>query len=63
MKKTILCQYYEKDSIISVVEDTQHEFKGHRSLAVEEIPPWCYYRNNKQCAKRAVSRAINAFLT
>ena len=47
MKKTIVYQYYERDTIFPYGEDIVCEFKGHKCLAVEEIPPWCYTYGGK----------------
>ena len=60
--KTVQYRYYERETLFPSREDTQTELKGHKCLAVEEIPPWCYKYNSTQCTKRAVSRTINAFL-
>ena len=50
-------RYYVKGCVMEVEEDRTHEFKGHRDIAVEEIPPWCVDitdRNRK--TRSAISR-------
>ncbi|XP_046842661.1 protein tofu-2-like isoform X1 [Xenia sp. Carnegie-2017] len=54
--------FYILNSTVPYEEDSTHEFKGHRNLAVEELPPWCYFLGTGKRSRRAVSRAINAFL-
>ncbi|XP_028392118.1 uncharacterized protein LOC114516757 [Dendronephthya gigantea] len=55
-------RFYRQGTIVAFEEDATHEFKGHRNLAVEELPPWCYIPGTDRRSRRAVSRAINAFL-
>ncbi|XP_064599194.1 uncharacterized protein LOC135465782 isoform X2 [Liolophura sinensis] len=56
-------KYYEKDSVIPVEEDFLHEFKGHRNLAVEELPPSSQvHARQEKATRKAASRNINAFL-
>lgn len=38
--KPKLLRYYIRDSVVPFEEDMYHEFKGHRNLSVEELPPW-----------------------
>jgi len=54
--------FYIKDTIVSFEEDETHEFKGHRNISVEEIPPWCRIAGSNRRSRKAVSRNINAFL-
>ncbi|CAH1269551.1 Hypp4201 [Branchiostoma lanceolatum] len=54
--------FYIRDSVVDVEEDFNHEFKGHRNLAVEELPSWCYQPGSERRSRRAISRALNAFL-
>ncbi|XP_078608093.1 schlafen-like protein 2 [Branchiostoma floridae x Branchiostoma japonicum] len=54
--------FYIRDSVVEVEEDFNHEFKGHRNLAVEELPSWCYQPGSERRSRRAISRALNAFL-
>ncbi|XP_078689696.1 schlafen-like protein 2 [Branchiostoma floridae x Branchiostoma belcheri] len=54
--------FYVRDSVVDVEEDFNHEFKGHRNLAVEELPSWCYQPGSERRSRRAISRALNAFL-
>lgn len=55
-------RYYVRGSIVPFEEDMYHEFKGHRSISVEELPPWTHEKNDEKASRRAVSRALNAFL-
>lgn len=55
-------RWYERKSLISVEEDECNEFKGHRNFAVEELPPWCFHSRSDKRSRKAVSRALNAFL-
>ncbi|XP_013418493.1 uncharacterized protein LOC106179420 [Lingula anatina] len=54
-------RYYVKGDIVPFEEDATHEFKGHRNLSVEDVPPWAVGPNNKR-TRRAVSRTLNGFL-
>ena len=49
-------RYYVKDMVVSFEEDSQHEFKGHRNLAVEELPPWCFIPGTDRRSRRGASR-------
>ena len=55
-------EYYRKKSLVSVEEDEYNEFKGHRSISIEELPPWCFQPNSQRRTRKPASRAINAFL-
>ncbi|ESO98238.1 hypothetical protein LOTGIDRAFT_159033 [Lottia gigantea] len=56
-------RYYIRGNIVPFEEDASHEFKGHRNLCVEELPPWTQVNSRTEKASRkAVSRAINGFL-
>ncbi|XP_071444344.1 uncharacterized protein [Hetaerina americana] len=56
-------RYYILDSIMNAEEDRTHEFKGHRNIAIEEIPPWCIDANDKRRKTRnCISRNICGFL-
>ncbi|XP_068722727.1 uncharacterized protein [Montipora capricornis] len=54
--------FYFLDSVIPYDEDKTHEFKGHRNIVVEDLPPWCYIPGTEKRSRKAVSRNINAFL-
>lgn len=54
--KPKLLQYYIRDSVVPFEEDMYHEFKGHRNLSVEELPPWTKETNKDRASRRAVSR-------
>ncbi|KAH3778764.1 uncharacterized protein LOC127844552 [Dreissena polymorpha] len=56
-------RYYIRNQLMPCEEDFTHEFKGHRNICVENLPPWTQ-ANEKQdrASRRAVSRTLNAFL-
>ncbi|XP_060081569.1 uncharacterized protein LOC132560884 [Ylistrum balloti] len=56
--------YYKNGSLMPCEEDAFHEFKGHRDISVEDLPPWTQERtsNTDKASRRAVSRALNAYL-
>ncbi|XP_044175611.1 uncharacterized protein LOC114965074 isoform X1 [Acropora millepora] len=54
--------FYVVDSVVPFEEDATHEFKGHRNIAVEELPSRCYFPGTDRRSRKAVSRNINAFL-
>ena len=49
---------YAEGSKLSCVEDSTHEFKGHRNLAVEELPKWCFVPGSLRRSRKAVSRCV-----
>ena len=51
-------RYYVQHTIVPFEEDATHEFKGHRNLAVEELPPWCFFPGTDRRSRRAVSRFV-----
>ena len=59
---TRFCQnprrFYELDSVVPFEEDAKHEFKGHRNIAVEELPSWCYLPGTDRRSRKAVSRYV-----
>lgn len=55
-------RFYVKNSVVPFEEDSTHEFKGHRNISVEELPPWCYIPGTDRRSRKAVSRNINSFL-
>ncbi|KAG8237467.1 hypothetical protein J437_LFUL015686 [Ladona fulva] len=56
-------RYYVKGSVMEVEEDRTHEFKGHRNIAVEEIPPWCVdIKDKNRKTRSAISRNICGFI-
>lgn len=55
-------RFYIQNTVAPFEEDATHEFKGHRNLGVEDLPPWCFIPGTDRRSRRAVSRAINAFL-
>ncbi|KAK6185162.1 hypothetical protein SNE40_007455 [Patella caerulea] len=54
--------YYIRGSIVPFEEDAMHEFKGHRNLTIEELPPWTQESKTEKSSRKSVSRTINAFL-
>lgn len=48
--------FYISNSEVPFEEDMFHEFKGHRNLAVEELPPWTQETTKEKASRRAVSR-------
>lgn len=48
--------FYVLDSVVPFEEDATHEFKGHRDIAVEELPSWCYLPGTDRRSRKAVSR-------
>ncbi|KAK3085449.1 hypothetical protein FSP39_003502 [Pinctada imbricata] len=57
-----LKRYYTCGAVVQFEEDMYNEFKGHRNLSVEELPPWTQENKNERASRRAVSRSLNAFL-
>lgn len=55
-------RYYIRGETVPFEEDMVHEFKGHRNLAVEELPPWTQESKTEKASRKAASRTINAFL-
>lgn len=55
-------QFYVLCSVVPFEEDATHEFKGHRNITAEEVPPWCYIPGTDRRSRKAVSRNINGFL-
>lgn len=49
-------RFYVLNSVVPFEEDATHEFKGHRNIAVEEVPPWCYIPGTDRRSRKAVSR-------
>lgn len=55
-------RFYVLNSVVPFEEDATHEFKGHRNITAEEVPPWCYIPGTDRRSRKAVSRNINGFL-
>ena len=51
-------KYYVRNTVVPFEEDATHEFKGHRNLAVEELPPWCFIPGTDRRSRRAASRFV-----
>lgn len=49
-------RFFVKNSVVPFEEDSTHEFKGHRNISVEELPPWCYIPGTDKRSRKAVSR-------
>ncbi|KAK2187982.1 hypothetical protein NP493_148g04045 [Ridgeia piscesae] len=54
--------YYVCGSIVPFDEDVTHEFKGHKNLSEEEIPPWTQIANTDRRTRGPVSKCLNGFL-
>jgi len=48
--------YYVCGSIVPFDEDVTHEFKGHKNLSEEEIPPWTQIANTDRRTRGPVSK-------
>lgn len=53
---------YIRKSLVPIEEDEYNEFKGHRSIAIEELPPWCFHKGSDRRSRKPASRAIAAFI-
>ena len=49
-------RYYIRGETVPFEEDMVHEFKGHRNLAVEELPPWTQESKTEKASRKAASR-------
>ena len=54
-------RFYERNSLIDVEENEYNEFKGHRSISVEDLPPWSFEPGTGKTTKKAVSRCFCVF--
>lgn len=54
-------RFYVLHSVVPFEEDTTHEFKGHRNISIEEIPPWCFIPGTDRRSRKAVSRWAKIF--
>ena len=52
-------RFYVLNSVVPFEEDATHEFKGHRNITAEEVPPWCYIPGTDRRSRKAVSRYLN----
>ncbi|XP_053401077.1 uncharacterized protein LOC123549662 [Mercenaria mercenaria] len=56
-------RYYVRNTVVPFEEDFTHEFKGHRNICVEDLPPWTQEsKTESKPSRRAVSRVLSAFL-
>ncbi|KDR09683.1 uncharacterized protein LOC110838558 [Zootermopsis nevadensis] len=55
-------KYYRRGEVVGFEEDQTHEFKGHRNISIEEIPPWCINNSDNNRTRNAVSRNLCGFL-
>lgn len=52
-----MSRFYVRNAVVGFDEDSQHEFKGHRSICVEDLGPWAFCdAQQKHRSKRAASR-------
>ena len=49
-------RYYIRGETVPFEEDMYHEFKGHRNLCVEELPPWTKESKTERASRQAISR-------
>ena len=49
-------RYYIRGETAPFEEDMFHEFKGHRNLCVEELPPWTKESKTERASRQAISR-------
>ena len=52
-------RYYIRGETAPFEEDMVHEFKGHRNLCVEELPPWTRASETERASRQAISRYMN----
>ncbi|XP_049951790.1 uncharacterized protein LOC126458981 [Schistocerca serialis cubense] len=56
-------RWYRLGEVLSVEEDERHEFKGHRNVCPEDIPPWCRRAQDTSSRTRSsISRNLCGFL-
>eukprot|EP00117_Sycon_ciliatum_P014824 scpid61177/ scgid14925/ len=59
-------RFYVYNERMGIEEDHCHEFKGHRNVSVEELPPWSFIKGRSgdklHRSRRAVSRTLCGFL-
>lgn len=53
-----LNKHYIYNDIVTMEEDYHHKFKGHRCLAMEELPLSSYNIEKREYNKKAISRVI-----
>jgi hypothetical protein len=49
-------KYYIRNGVVAFEEDQTHEFKGHRNISVEDVPPWCINTSDNIRTRNAISR-------
>ena len=52
-------RYYIRGTTAPFEEDMLHEFKGHRNLSVDELPPWTQESKTEKASRRAASRYMS----
>ncbi|XP_077861506.1 schlafen-like protein 2 [Saccoglossus kowalevskii] len=57
-------KYYVRHSVVPFEEDVTHEFKGHRTLCIEDLPEWSSINrgDRERRSRQSISRTICAFL-
>ncbi|WAR12933.1 hypothetical protein MAR_027113 [Mya arenaria] len=62
-KMSMSSKFYVRNQLVDCEEDFTHEFKGHKNICREDLPPWTQEKGNTdKASRRAVSRNLNAFL-
>lgn len=56
LKSSHQIRYYIQGSVVPFEEDSTNEFKGHRNLAVEEIPPMCVDSDTGKRSRAPISK-------
>lgn len=52
-------RYYLQYEEVKMEEDQTNEFKGHQNICSEQIPPWCFSKQDKSNRTRsAISRKV-----
>ncbi len=58
--------YYIQDQIVQIREDHCNEFKGHKNISADNLPPHTKKKKTKYgsetTSRRAISRTLNSFL-
>ena len=54
MTEKIKKRYYVRAETVPFEEDNTHEFKGHKNIAVEDVPP--FTDSSGKSTRKAISR-------
>lgn len=47
---------YRIGAQLSICEDKQNEFKGHKNFCVEDLPKWAFVKGTLRRSRKAISR-------